>query len=254
MKNRMVWALVAGVVGLVCTGIAAAPSEAPGPFLDVPAGHWALAAVNELASRGIVNGYPGGNYRGDRVMTRYQVAVAVQRVLQDPGHSDPPPRRWPETRILGPAPMDVPKDHWAADAVGQCRDYGIFAGYPEAVFAGERGMTRYELCFVLKRLNDWVLRFMQLGAKYGRQGSPPPLPADAPLPQLVWPPRPSRGPALKDVPRGHWAAGTVMFQRDWGIVAGYPGGIFDGDRRVTRYEFAQGLRRLFEFLDHTKLG
>jgi hypothetical protein len=228
-------------------GAAAAPNEALGPFLDVPAGHWALDAVNELANRGIVNGHPGGYYRGEQGMTRYEVAVAVQRVLQDPRRRDPPAWVWPEKLILGPVPSDVPKEHWAADAVGECRDEGIFACYPGAVFAGDRVMTRYEWCYVLKRLVEWGRRFGEAQLKYSWQQRKPPPPADALPPRMDWPPPVAAGPALTVVPRGHWAADAVAFERKWGMVVGYPGAAFGGDRVVTRYEFALGLQRLFNY-------
>src|SRR5439155_19575164 len=136
-RPRITWiveVLAVILAGMLCPGGAvAAPNEAPGPFLDVPAGHWGLDAVNELASRGIVNGYPDGSYRGERGMSRYEVAVAVRRVMGETQVTDPPPRVWPEKLILGPAPTDVPKEHWVADAVAECREWGIFAGSPAAV-------------------------------------------------------------------------------------------------------------------------
>jgi hypothetical protein len=246
------WGLALILCGLLCPGRAAAAPPEPlgpylGPFADVPLGHWALDAVNEMASRGFVHGYPDGQYRGARGMTRYEVAVAVRSVMGETQVTDPPPRMWPETKLLGPAPTDVPKEHWAADSVDVCRKWGIFAGEPSAVFAGDRAMSRYEFCLVLKRLGDWVFRFAELMGKYGRQGRPPPLPADAPVPRLVWPPRESRKPVLKDVPRRHWAADVVAFERDWGVILGYPGARLEGNREITRYEFALGLQRLFVF-------
>ena len=51
------------------------------PFSDVPAGHWAYAAVAKLAAAGIVDGYPDGTYKGDRTMTRYEMAQIVAKAL-----------------------------------------------------------------------------------------------------------------------------------------------------------------------------
>lgn len=61
----------------------ARPALAQGPFADVPTDHWAYDAVNELASRGIFTGYPDGTFGGKRALTRYEFAVAIQRMLQD---------------------------------------------------------------------------------------------------------------------------------------------------------------------------
>src|SRR5262245_45330662 len=73
-------ALLAGAVAIMAF---ARPALAQGPFADVPTDHWAYDAVNELASRGIVNGYPDGTFGGKRALTRYEFAVAIQRMLQD---------------------------------------------------------------------------------------------------------------------------------------------------------------------------
>ncbi|MDI6773148.1 MAG: S-layer homology domain-containing protein [bacterium] len=51
------------------------------PFADVPTDHWAYDAIAELAAKGLIEGYPDGAFRGDRAMTRYEMAMVVARVL-----------------------------------------------------------------------------------------------------------------------------------------------------------------------------
>lgn len=58
-----------------------ASAYAANPFSDVPAGHWAYDAVNKLAAEGVVEGYPGGTYGGDRLMTRYEMAQIVAKAM-----------------------------------------------------------------------------------------------------------------------------------------------------------------------------
>ena len=41
----------------------AAPAFAANLFMDVPMNHWAYDAVSQLASRGVVSGYPDGAFR-----------------------------------------------------------------------------------------------------------------------------------------------------------------------------------------------
>jgi len=50
-------------------------------FADVPTDHWAYQAVNNLQERGIVIGYPDGTFGGKRAMTRYEFAVAIDRLV-----------------------------------------------------------------------------------------------------------------------------------------------------------------------------
>jgi chromosome segregation ATPase len=48
---------------------------------DVPANHWAAPAINSLVSKGIINGYPDGTYRGKAFITRYQIAVILDKAV-----------------------------------------------------------------------------------------------------------------------------------------------------------------------------
>lgn len=51
-------------------------------FPDVPENHWAYDAIKVLAGNGIVEGYPNGEFDGDRMMTRYEFAMIVYRAMQ----------------------------------------------------------------------------------------------------------------------------------------------------------------------------
>src|SRR2546422_5087938 len=51
------------------------------PFADVPTDHWAFDAIAELAAKGIIEGFPDGTFKGDRGVTRYEVAMIVARIL-----------------------------------------------------------------------------------------------------------------------------------------------------------------------------
>lgn len=51
------------------------------PFSDVPLSHWAYDAVNTLAAKGILMGYPDGTYKGDKPVTRYAFAMVVAKML-----------------------------------------------------------------------------------------------------------------------------------------------------------------------------
>ena len=50
-------------------------------FPDVPENHWAYEYVNGLREQGIIEGYPDGNFAGDRSMTRYEFAAMLYRAL-----------------------------------------------------------------------------------------------------------------------------------------------------------------------------
>lgn len=50
-------------------------------FPDVPENHWAYEYVKGLCEQGIIEGYPDGNFNGNRSMTRYEFAAMLYRAL-----------------------------------------------------------------------------------------------------------------------------------------------------------------------------
>ena len=74
MNKKLVMAL-AMALGVSGTALAA------NPFSDLPAGHWAYGAVAKLAAAGVVDGYPDGTFKGDKTMTRYEMAQIVAKAL-----------------------------------------------------------------------------------------------------------------------------------------------------------------------------
>lgn len=52
-------------------------------FPDVPKDHWAYTYVKTLADKGYLAGYPDGEFKGDREMTRYEYAIVIYRALQN---------------------------------------------------------------------------------------------------------------------------------------------------------------------------
>lgn len=53
------------------------------PPADVPVDHWAYAAVNLLIKDGLIDGYPDGTFRGDKPISRYEMAQLVDKALQN---------------------------------------------------------------------------------------------------------------------------------------------------------------------------
>ena len=52
------------------------------PFPDTAENHWAYEYVAKLAAEGIIEGYPSGNFDGERMMTRYEFAAMLFRALE----------------------------------------------------------------------------------------------------------------------------------------------------------------------------
>ncbi|WP_425058576.1 hypothetical protein SCACP_32330 [Sporomusa carbonis] len=85
MKKQTALALAA-VFSLSVAGTAlAAPAN---PFVDVPAKHWAYDSINKLAQAGVISGFGDGTYKGDKTLTRYEIAVIVAKAMANSDKMD----------------------------------------------------------------------------------------------------------------------------------------------------------------------
>ena len=57
-------------------------------FPDIPENHWAYDYVATLAGNGVIVGYPDGQFKGDRMMTRYEMAALIYRAMQNGAVAD----------------------------------------------------------------------------------------------------------------------------------------------------------------------
>jgi hypothetical protein len=79
------------------------------PFSDVPANHWAYQYIQSLAADGIIDGYPDGKFKGDRPLTRYEMAVVIARVIAKLQENEKP--------YTGPTKQDLDKLQKLIDAL-----------------------------------------------------------------------------------------------------------------------------------------
>lgn len=71
--------LMLGVLSALMVGAtsAYAAQSAEVLYSDVPADHWAVKAITQLNQEDIVTGYGDGTFRGDRAVTRYEMAQLI---------------------------------------------------------------------------------------------------------------------------------------------------------------------------------
>lgn len=106
-------------------------------FSDVK-NHKNQAAIEELASRGIINGTGSGLFQPDRSMTRAEFAAIVTRGLGlTPGATS--------------AFTDVPADQWYAGYIGTASSYGIVNGVGNRKFNPSGTITRQEAAAMVAR-------------------------------------------------------------------------------------------------------
>ena len=70
--------LAIAAAAALTTGVSA---YAANPFSDVSTDDWAYQAVSDLSDQGVVEGYPDGTFKGERNMTRYELAQVIARLM-----------------------------------------------------------------------------------------------------------------------------------------------------------------------------
>lgn len=76
MKHAFLKAAIAA-----CFACAAVTASAANPFTDVSSDDWVYQAVASLSDEGVIDGYPDGTFRGDKHVTRYEIAQIVARLM-----------------------------------------------------------------------------------------------------------------------------------------------------------------------------
>jgi len=110
----------------------------PAAFADVE-GHWSQAAVNDMASRMVVNGTDDTHFTPNAAITRAEFAAIIVRSLglADNGHNA--------------GFSDVADSAWYAGAVAKAHEYGIIEGYEDGSFGPTQTITRQEAMVMIAR-------------------------------------------------------------------------------------------------------
>ena len=124
------------------------PAAQEPTFPDVPADHWAYAAVEYAAANGIVRGYGDGSYQPSWQVTRGQMAAFVARAIAEPigeqgmeGYEAP----------ADPTFADVPTSMWCYTHVEYLSELGIVSGYPDGLYRPTATVTRDQMAVYVAR-------------------------------------------------------------------------------------------------------
>ncbi len=123
---------------LVSQDLQALQGKSGAPFPDL-SGHWAASAVMTLKARGIISGYPDGNFHPSDQVTRADMAAMLtlaKHLAPSSGTSVFP---------------DVPSGYWAAGAIGAAKAAGYLQGYPDGSFRPGQGVSRAEAAVLLDK-------------------------------------------------------------------------------------------------------
>lgn len=172
-------------------------------FSDVPADHPFHAAIIELATAGIIQGYEDGTFGPALTVSRQAVAAFLHRAVVGG-----------EAAECTEAPFaDVPVDHPFCGEITALADLGVVAGYEDGTFGPGRQVSR------------------QAAAAYlARAFGPETLPA-------------CTGAPFADVPVDHPFCAEIAWLVDSGITTGYDDGTFGPVGLVSRQAMAAFLAR-----------
>jgi hypothetical protein len=111
-------------------------------FSDVSAEYWASAPIENLATLGIISGYPNGTFSPEAGVSRAELCSLLMRIKGieiKPG--------WQQGF------MDVPATHWAAQSIIEAVNEGLAKGYPDSTFRPNGKVTRAEGIVILSRFD-----------------------------------------------------------------------------------------------------
>jgi hypothetical protein len=109
------------------------------------AGNWAEPFIRALVEKGIIKGYPDGNFRPDQPVTRAEFAALLNRAF------DLQP-------VRGASKFkDVPSNYWAAEVIQKAYRGGFLTGYPNKTFAPSQNIIRIQSLVSLTNGSKLVL-------------------------------------------------------------------------------------------------
>jgi hypothetical protein len=125
-------------------------------FSDIPQGYWAREFIMELASRGILTGFPDGKFHPNKPVTRAEFAALLASVFQ-------------KSKVRSAINFsDVSTRYWAFNGIQQAYEMGFLGSVFGSQFRPSQSLTRLQILTALaKGLNytsssssvEQVLRF-----------------------------------------------------------------------------------------------
>lgn len=122
---------ISGKVELVVAKVEPPPGGET-TFRDVPANFWAKSYIDALATRDIIAGFPGGEFRPNEPVTRAQFAAIINKAFNPPAKREAINFR------------DVPTSFWGFQAIQTASRGGFLAGYPNGTFLPQQQIERVQ--------------------------------------------------------------------------------------------------------------
>ncbi|ARF17772.1 S-layer homology domain-containing protein [Sporosarcina ureae] len=136
MKNKVIAML--GVILLIFSIPLSSAAADKARFPDVPATKHFAEAVNELASRHIIGGYPDGTFRPSESITRGQAAAIIVKLT-----------KLETTKVKDPKFKDVSTANGYYQAIAALAQKGVINGYGDGRFGPNDPITRAQMASII---------------------------------------------------------------------------------------------------------
>ena len=176
-------------------------------FKDVPTDHKAYNDLMQLVEVGVVKPDKNGNFNGDKIATRYNLASMLYQVVEQVYGFEEDPNA---VNIA-----DVPKDRAAYKVISQLVSEGVLTTDSQDNFNGSRELTRYEIA-------EAFYEILNMGDSIPNMDIEP----------------------YKDVEDGSQQYEFVRGVTAAGVMNGYNDKNFRGNDTVTRYDLARLVYKL----------
>lgn len=118
-------------------------------FTDVKAGDWFNEAVMWAAGNGLFVGYPDGSFKPNKLVSRQELALILQKFLALHGINMDEVKTWTYTDL-----DKIPA--WSKDAVVAMAKIALVNGQTDTMYNPESEFTREELAVMLYNIIRWV--------------------------------------------------------------------------------------------------
>jgi hypothetical protein len=153
-KHQSVSALLIGLeimISAVAPLVVAAPTLAQSKFTDVQ-GNWSQSCITQLASQGIISGYPDGTFRPNASVTRAEFAAMIGKAFSNAQRTRNPVQF-----------VDVPANYWAYTAIETASQ----AGFLKTSGGALRHRLTHPMCISkIKYESDMATTFAKLESLY----------------------------------------------------------------------------------------
>lgn len=193
-------------------------------YSDVPTDHYAFVYIQKLIEVEILSGK--GELKGDELLTRYEMAIYVAKVLDYLQKQVKKPEQMEKPKeevVVGY--IDVPEDHYARQEISELVEIGILEPGKDARFYGESLINRYYMVDFTTKIIEKII--------VGEKG-------ELELANYAY--------SYKDVPVRYFAYRPIQKLIGLGLIpAGNRKEFFYGDRKVNRYQM---VTFIFSALEH----